>query len=246
MPNHRLKNTVLADTAKQILIAAQEQDVPLRVLGGLGIYLACTEFQNVLDEFREPLSDIDLIGLSSDILLIEKVLASLGYEQDASWKMHFGYQRRIFYTPQEITIEIYLDKLYLCQEIDLRSRLTTNPPSLSPTDLFLSRIQRVKLASKDVLDLGVLLTAKGLGTGGPETIDLGYVTSLAATSWPWWKTMHSNLDFLLSDPPPALGLEPLRSRLLQLHDAIEREPKGLAWKMRALGGSRIQWYADVE
>jgi hypothetical protein len=246
MAAHRARNSVLAATAKQIIAAAEGRGVTLRALGGLGIYLACADFQKIIDKNREPLSDIDLVGLSSDIEAIEAALGSLGYEQNATWKMHFGYQRRVFYTPEEITIEIYLDKLYFCQEIDLRSRLNVAPPSLSPTDLFLSRIQRVKLAPRDVLDLGVLLSAKGLGAGQRDTVDLGQIVSLAAASWPWWKTIHDNLSFLLGAPHPVLDLEPLRSRLLQLSEAIEREPKSLGWKLRALAGPRIQWYADVE
>ena len=246
MPNHYARNAVLAETAKNVLAAAQVRGAKLRVLGGLGIYLNCPEFQAIFDEHREPLSDIDLVGLSSDVGHIEEVLGSMGYVQNANWKMLFGYQRRIFYTPQEITIEIFLDKLYLCQEIDLRSRLDIESPSLSPTDLFLSRIQRVKLLPKDLLDLSVLLTAKDLGTDGPDTIDLRHIALLAATSWPWWKTLQDNLKLLLSAPPPALELEPLRSRLRRLVEAINREPKSLAWRLRALAGPRIQWYADVE
>lgn len=246
MLDHHARNTVLASTAKRILAVAEDEGVKLRLLGGLGIYLVCTGCQGLLDEYREPLSDIDLFGLSHDVELIETVFKSLGYLQNASWKMHFGYQRRVFYTPEEISVEVYIDKLYLCQEIDLRSRLDVGPPSLSPTELFLSRIQRVNLVPKDILDLGVLLTEKDLGADGPDTVDLGRIASLAAASWPWWKTIHDNLNFLLSVPPPVLDLEPLRSRLLRLDEAIEQEPKSLGWKVRALVGARVQWYKDVE
>jgi hypothetical protein len=246
MPNHHASNSFLVEVAKRVLSEAQGSGVTLRVLGGLGIYLECPEFQGFLDEHREPISDIDLIGLSSDIECIEEILVSLGYEQNESWRMLVGYQRRIFYTPEQITIEIYLDRLFLCQNIDLRSRLGVKTLSLSPTDLFLSRIQRVKLAPKDVLDLGVLLTAKNLGSDGPDTIDLKHISSLAATSWPWWTTLHDNLSFLLSSLPSGLGPEPLRSRLRALMEVIDQSPKTLGWHLRALVGSRLQWYADVE
>jgi hypothetical protein len=246
MQSHHSRNAALAGTAERILAIADSQNVKLRILGGLGIYLKCTDFQTLLDKYREPLSDIDLVCLSKDIESVEKAIVFLGYKQNTSWKMHFGYQRRIFYTPEEITVEIYLDKLYLCQEIDLRSYLDVDSPTLSPTELFLSRIQRVKLAPKDIFDLGVLLTAKDLGIGGPDTIDLGRVASLTAVSWPWWKTIHDNLNLLLSALPPVLNSELLRSRLLGLSGAIEQAQKSLGWKMRALVGPRIQWYANVE
>ena len=246
MQNYHIRNTFLAGVAKRVLSETENRGATLRVLGGLGVYLGCPEFQGLLDEHREPLSDIDIIGLSSDVGRIEEAIGSLDYEQNESRKMLFGYQRRTFYTPEQITIEVYLDKLYLCQEIDLRSRLNVGSLWLSPTDLFLSRIQRVKLAPKDVLDLGVLLTSKELGTDGPNTINLGYIASLAAKSWPWWKTLHDNLSLLLSDPPSVLNPEPLRSRLLGLIEAIDQEHRSLGWRLRSLAGARIQWFADVE
>ena len=246
MPDHHARNSTLAERALQVLAAAEEQGATLRILGGLGVYFQCAEFQGLFDRYREPFSDIDLICLAADIRRVEAACAALGYEQNTNWKMHFGYQRRIFYTPEEITIEVYIDKLYLCQEIDLRYRLRIDYPSLSPTDLFLSRIQRVRLTAKDLLDLGVLLTTKDVGTTGPDTIDLGYVTVLAAASWPWWKTIHDNLARLRSVSLPSLDPEPLCSRLSRLSEAIEREPKSLRWKLRALVGPRLRWYAEVE
>jgi hypothetical protein len=246
MPNHHSRNSFLAKKALQVLAAAEERGAILRILGGLGIYFQCAEFQGLLDRYREPFSDIDLICRATDVRQVEATCAALGYEQNNNWKMHFGYQRRIFYTPEELTIEVYIDKLYLCQEIDLRHRLPSDRPSLSPTDLFLSRIQRVQLTAKDLFDLSILLTSKNLGAAGPDTIDLGYVATLAAASWPWWKTLHDNLAHLRTTRLPALDSEPLQTRLFQLSDAIEREPKSLLWKLRAMIGPRLSWYAEVE
>lgn len=244
MGNHGARTEILAATARELIEDAAERGARVRLLGGLGIYLKCPEHRAYLDEHRDPYSDIDLVTTRRHLPKALETFRTGGLEENQPWKMLFGHQRRIFYTARDITVELYIDRLVLCQRIDLRGRLAQDFPTLDTTDLFLSKFQRIGLSSADRSDLAVLLSARGFGR--PDGIDRDRLASLTAHSWRWWKTFQVNVPTLRAGLPPAFPEpEMVLIRLTELEELSNRDPKTLRWRLRALAGESLRWYDEV-
>jgi hypothetical protein len=73
-----------------------------------------------------------------------------------------------------------------------------------------------------------------------------YIARLCSNDWGTHKTFTTNLSRLESSVGD-YGLTPseigkVKARIVKLADMIEREPKSLAWKMRARVGEKLPWY----
>ena len=62
------------------------------------------------------------------------------------------------------------------------------PETLSLADLLLTKLQVVETNRKDVVDIATLLSDHPL-TQDESGINMGYIASLAASDWPWWRTI---------------------------------------------------------
>jgi hypothetical protein len=241
------RNQILLDLVDDILKKCKQEDIEIRVIGGIGIFLKCPEYQELADTTREPFSDIDLITRKKHIEKIENLFESLGFEQNRNFKILFGYQRRIFYTPMNITVEVYLDDLPLCQDIKISDRICLDYPTLSVTDLLLSKIQRIKLKDKDIFDILILLASCNFTGENSNRIDLEYISRLCSKSWRWWKTFKINIDTLYKSKKDFLNNQgDISGKLEQVEHAIDSKKKSFGWKLRNLIGEKIRWYRYVE
>jgi len=84
-----------------------------------------------------------------------------------------------------------------------------------------------------------------------ETIDAQYIASLLANDWGFWYTATTNLKGLRKMASAMLALNEtekndITSKIDRLQEAIEKEPKTTAWKMRSVIGTKKRWYNPVE
>ena len=240
-------NKVLVDLTLDILNKCKNEGVEIRVLGSIGIFLKCIDYQDVLNQYRPPILDIDLISRHCYIESIESIFHCSGFEQNQNFKILFGYQRRIFYTSENITIEVFLENLPFNQEIKIDDRLVLDYPTISITDLFLSKIQRIHLEQKDFIDLYVLLLQHQSNNKKKNKIDLDYISDLCAKNWNWWKTLKMNIK-KLQEKKNILDSynETIITTLNQIEKAIDSKQKSIKWKMRSLIGEKMKWYKHVE
>ncbi len=78
------------------------------------------------------------------------------------------------------------------------------------------------------------------------------VSALCARDWGLYTTLTINMQKVSDmvargDVTLEEGLAAtVSARLAALKDAMDRVPKGLAWKARARVGTRVRWYEEVE
>jgi hypothetical protein len=241
------KNSILVKLALDLIKKFTDSGIEIRILGSIGLYLSCPQWQQYFSEYRVPFSDIDLITRKDDIGKVEKILTELDYEQNNNFKIHYGYQRRIFYSPDNITLEIYLDNLILCQEIDIGDRILIDYPALSPTDLFLSKIQRIGLKESDIFDIACLLSQHELTTIDNEGINLHYISSLCSKRWCWWKTTKYNFNEILNNRKffPIFNSELIKQKIESISQSTDLKKKSFCWKFRSAIGDKVSWYNYV-
>lgn len=238
--------------ALSIVEEARKRQIELRLMGATAVYYRCPKVRHLKDAMNRPLTDLDFVTLSKYVRHIPGLFSDLGFESNERVNALYGLRRQIYTHPRNgMHVDVFVDKLTFCHEIDLTHRLETDPVTLTLADLLLEKMQIVKLGEKDVRDTIVLLLEHGLGESDNDTVNAHYVANLLADDWGFYYTVVTNLkktrDY--TDSLPMLNAEEkqlVKSRIDNLLDRIEKENKSLKWRMRARAGAKIKWYSDAE
>lgn len=231
----------LPEEATRIINAANAENIPLRLLGGLAIYLRAPG-ASTHEQLKRSYKDLDFVTLSKHTGRVKTLFAKLGYAANKNFNALHGHQRLLFWDEEhERQVDIFVDRMQMCHTIDFRSRLNIDNRTLSLADLMLTKLQIVELNEKDILDTIALFldfdvenTEKGINSA--------YIAGLIANDWGFYKTLDINLkkmkQFTQERGFPAVVGE----RIDRLIAAIENQSKSLGWKARARVGERVRWY----
>ena len=232
--------------ATRIIEAARAEGVAIRATGGVAVAMLCQSAR------RPPLSrayqDIDFAARSRDAEPIERVFTALGYEPEEEFNVLHG-QRRMFFLDrsQDRQADVFLDKIEMCHQLDLRDRLEKLEATLAPADLLLSKLQVFETNNKDYLDMVALLTDLPLTERDDRGIDLSRLREICGGDWGWWKTatlvagrLRQFAEELCSRHPEVDAA--VIGHVDTLLDELEHMPKSRKWKLRARVGERVRWH----
>jgi hypothetical protein len=237
----------MALAARQIVRAADERGVVMRLLGGLAIREHAGGW--TVPGPPRVFADIDLATNSSGKKKANSLFGELGYRGKEPFNS-VNPSRLVFYSAGlPFHVDVFVGEFEMCHRIELSKRLTIEPLTVPCAELLLTKLQIVDLNEKDVLDLVTLLVAKELreDDGG---INAAQIAQVLAGDWGFWRTVTGNLR-RLSELTADIRLDAeardkLDSQLDALRARIEAEPKSLGWKMRSRIGERRQWYLEPE
>jgi hypothetical protein len=236
-----------------IIEAAKRKQIELRLMGAAAIYYRCPKSSHLTDAMNRPLTDLDFMTLSKYVRHIPSLFASLGFQANERVNALYGLRRQIYTDPKNggRHVDIFVDKLTFCHEVDLTRRLEIDPITLTLADLLLEKMQIVKIGEKDVKDTIILLREHELGESDGNTVNVHYVAKLLANDWGFYYTATTNLK-KTGDYTYTLSMldsaekEVVKGKIDTLHDRIEKEDKSFKWKMRAKAGTKMKWYTDAE
>jgi len=241
------------EKALLIIGEAEKKGVPMKLMGCVAVKLhsgAWSQFhENVMERHA---TDLDFMTLSKHRGKVIEVLQSLGY---GSMRTTTPQEDRLIYVDRDnMHVDIFFDKLSMCHVIDFRNRLEVDPRTISLSDILLEKLQIVKINEKDIKDVMILLREHEVGTQEDETINGEYVAKLFADDWGFYYTATTNLKLIrdrLNEKEyrnifKEEDVADVRKKIDKLLDMIEKEPKSLAWKMRARTGPKKKWYQEVE
>jgi hypothetical protein len=261
--------------AQEIVEKAKQEDLTLRVLGGLSIAIHCQEHK----EFAEGLgrigtgvmegqeySDIDFVSYRNEREKIKELFDKIGYVKRRATLSSAASERQIYYHPKGwFYVDVFFDKLLVANHpIDFRGRLELDYPTITVTDMLLEKIQMWEAFSiKDLKDCLLLLKAHEIKEKSEkESIDALYIAKILAQDWGFWYTATTNLknlrkfiteiDKLGSEArinPKQIekkDREEIASRIEAILERIEKEPKSFGWRMREKIGTKKRWYNPVE
>jgi hypothetical protein len=237
---------------KRILQASQEADILLRVIGSLAFQMHCPQFGFLQAAMGRAYTDIDFAAYGKQSKQIQELLTALGYEDNREVFITSEGMRAIFDKPGAgLHVDVFYEKLDFCHTLYWKDRLEVDSPTIPLAELLLEKMQIVKINEKDVIDTIMLLLEHPLGEGDAETINIQRVASLCAEDWGLWRTTTMNLDKVQVLAQQYAQLTPeqkarVGSQVQQALARIDREPKPLAWKLRARLGDRVKWYKDVD
>ncbi len=256
----KIPTQVFIEEAMQILRAASEAKVALKMLGGLAIKIHSLneeEFARRLGRFAEhgqEYSDIDFATYYKSREEVRRVMESLSYSKRPSTMSTSASQRQIYFHPKEwFYIDVFWDKLKAANHpISFRNRLAVDPLSIPLSDLLLEKLQIVSFSKKDMLDTLLLLKAHTVAEKEElETISTDRVARVLSRDWGFWYTVTTNLQGIREYAREMSVLttqevSDLSSKVEKLLHAANSVPKSLKWKLRAVIGPRRKWYSPVE
>ena len=201
----------------------------LRLLGGAAIVL------HTSGSVHREIADLDAATRRADARRLADTLRRRGYEAEARFNALHGQRRLIFHGPSG-RLDIFVDTFEMCHRIDLRGRFELDSPTLTVSDLLLTKLQIVELNAKDAHDVFLLLEHHELSTGAGDHIDLAYLEGLVGDDWGLWRTLTMTLD-RVADLEPAVA-----AKSETLRRALDDAPKTNRFKLRAKVGERKRWY----
>ncbi len=244
-PAGRAQGAPLEDTiaeAERVAEAAQAKKVGVKLLGGAGIHLHSPSARHA--PLRRKYGDLDYVISSKDRKAALAFFPSIGYEANERFNLMQGDRRLYFFDGNNgKQVDVFIDVIRMSHVIDLRGRLAHDGPCASPSDLMLSKLQIYEVNRKDLVDLTALLLDHPIAANDDEAIDPVYVARLAADDWGLYRTLQINLEKLRHTVDELdVDRELVTSRLDELWNVVEAQPKPLKWRMRAQVGDRMRWY----
>ena len=231
----------ITEEAARIIEAARTEGIPLRLLGGLAIYFQCPSAKSD-QRLTRPYKDMDFVTLSKWGAKTRALFTRLGYTGNKTFNALHGHQRLLFWDVEhERQIDIFIDRMQMCHNLDFRSRLNIDNNTLSLADLLITKLQIVEINEKDIIDIITLFTDYDVNRSD-SGINAAYISGLTSNDWGLYKTLTMNLykikAFAIERDFPAQVAE----RIDSLIAAIDASPKSMGWKARAIVGERVRWY----
>jgi hypothetical protein len=244
----RILPDVTAETLR-LLGEANQANVPLRVLGGMAVFLHVGDLLH--PSLSREIRDIDFATPKGNTGKVSQFLVDQGYEPNRAFNAMHGDRRLLFYDePSRRQIDVFIGAFEMCHALPLSERMLLEPVTLPLAELLMTKLQIVKLNQKDRNDVYALLLTHEVGANDSETVNLTRIAELCAKDWGLYRTFQLNLkrldDGLLSVELTPADRATISQRLRAIDHAIEAEPKSAKWKMRARVGDRVRWYEDPE
>lgn len=241
----------LQDEAEKILSSASDQQITIRLMGGLAFRLKCPMYLDLFERLkRKPPEDLDFAGLSSQTKKVTSLFEGRGYTVDPTVlrALEYGTKRYLF-NCSWTHADLFVDQLRMCHVIDFKERLSFSDSTIPLSDLFLQKMQIVELNEKDVVDMAVLLLEHNV-RDDESGINRQYISKCLASDWGFYYTFKQNLNQLLdyvqkSDILTMTQKEEISERAKEILRTVESEPKTFQWKLRSKVGPRQKWYTDV-
>jgi len=237
---------------KRIIQASEEAGLLLRVIGSLAFQIHCPQCGYLQAAMGRAYTDIDFAGYRKQTSEIKSLLASLGYVEEREVFIVSEGCRSIFNHPNSgLHVDVFYDKLDFCHTIKWEGRLELDRPTIPLAEMLLEKMQIVEINEKDVIDTIMLLLEHSLGDSDAETINIVHVAELCSNDWGLWRTTTMNLDKIraLAQGYGQLTTEQkarIDSQVKTALARLDREPKSLAWRLRARVGDRVKWYKEVD
>ncbi len=205
----------------------------VRLLGGAGIVLHCE--RTLGGTPHREIADLDVLIPRAEARKVGAALATAGYEPEARFNALHGDRRMIFHGPAG-KLDVFVGAFEMCHRLELNGRIALDKPTLTVSDLLLTKLQIVELNAKDAQDAALLLREHALGHGDGDQVDVDYLAGLVAGDWGLWRTTTGTLRRLAE-------LEPtVAPRAHELESVLTEVPKSRAFKMRARVGEHKRWY----
>ena len=242
VPAATLRAEELLARARRAIGVAEEAGVPMRLLGGLGVFALCGSARR--PPLARPYRDFDVAVPAKRGPAASRTLEGAGFAPDRHFNALHGARRMVFRAPEGYPVDVLIGLFEMCHRLDIQSGLDHHELTISPADLLLTKLQIVRIEPKDLGDAAALVLDL-LPGAGRNAIDVDRFAAPLADDWGFIHTVAINLQKLREFAAVALPTGEsagLSEQVTRLREAMEAVPKSLKWKVRARVGERVSWY----
>lgn len=219
----------LQSTSVGLIESSARHDLTLRLVGSIAILVLMKSSGHGRPEFPK---DIDLAARGSERNAVQSFLALEGWSVARSLLLVAEMRETYTSFTTSCTLDVFYDEIDGNHAISIADRLSLSWPTLSWTDLFLTKLQRRCMRKEDVWDIALLMSSV-------ESLDRAYFQSVVGDSWPLYTTITDNFLYLERVIPRYVP-EIVHLRMLALHAS-----KSFKWRLRSTVGRRVKWWQDV-
>jgi hypothetical protein len=234
----------LKEMALKIIDASEKKGIPIRLLGGMAIYLTspCTK----APPFSREIEDLDFVVPKKKAYPLEKLLPTMGFEADHEFNSIHGEYRLLFYSEMG-DLDFFVGDFAQCHSMGLEKYINTTRLTIPLAHLLLTKLQVVQINTKDILDiLAVLHDHEVVADGDPnDVISLAALNAILADDWGWYTTCMDSFDKVqkfvvenIKDPDQKL----LNEKIEAIRSSAANAKKSLKWTVRSKVGRKVQWY----
>lgn len=231
--------TELEQETRQILEAARQSQVTLRVLNSAAVWMSCPNYRHLLVPPEKKFLEFVTASTYKDQL--SNLFEGLGYQSNYTFNaLHGETQQHYVHSQRGVSVDVFLNAFKVNHRLDLSTMLPR--PVLPKEVLLLARLQYVEIEPHMLSELCALLLEFDWKD---DAATVGMIVQTCTEDWGWYKTVTLNLDkvvhFAQTNLPAAES-----KRVLELCDwlvqRITNAPKTLRWQMRAQLGEGVRWY----
>ncbi|HEY2127044.1 MAG TPA: hypothetical protein VGH77_07650 [Streptosporangiaceae bacterium] len=230
---------------RAIIASAAARSIPVRLVGGVAIYLRGSPPARAALGRSYP--DVDLVAHKKQSRALRAVLEETGFAPERVFNATHGARRLLYHAPAGWQVDVFLDTFEMSHTLDLGRRLEAEPETLAAAELLLTKLQIAEVNRKDLSDTAMLLwDHQPARQDGPGLLNVTAVTDRCAADWGLHTTLTDNLAACAGMLGELVSDEAHRARIAarigQLSQALTDAPKSLGWKARAKVGRRVRWY----
>jgi hypothetical protein len=228
----------------RLLALADDNDVDLRLLGGVAVRLHAPEVPAALDR---QYKDLDIAIPKKASAPLDQLLRNAGYNPHVSFNAMHARERGLFFDDDHgRQVDVFVDSFRMCHAIPLADRFGAEKGTVPLAELLLTKLQIIELNEKDIRDTVLLLYGHEIADHDDEAVNGARIAQLCASDWGLWRTITANLercrehvdDYDLPDGERSQ----IGDRFVEIMERVEAEPKTRGWKLRAKVGDRKRWY----
>jgi Uncharacterised nucleotidyltransferase len=229
---------------ERVLGLASKAGVSLRLLGGVAVRLRAPELPAALDRTYK---DLDFAVSRKGASAADQILREAGYQPHVAFNAMHSRERGLYLDEEHgRQLDLFVQSFRMCHEIPLGDRLELEPSTVPLAELLLTKLQIIEVNEKDIRDTVLLLHGHEVAEHDDDAVNGARIAALCAADWGLWRTITANLvrcrahvgDYELAVDERARVV----TRLDELLERIEVEPKSRRWKLRAKLGERKRWY----
>jgi hypothetical protein len=250
---------------------AQDEQIPLRILGAMAVYIHAGHRPETLTRYRalerlgpgRPIfTDLDLVGYSDRQKNTARFFQeTMGFKPDFHVNALFSGRRNVFRHPDSLfDVDVFYDLLSFSHDVRFRGslggdRLELDFPTISLADVILEKLQIHHINRKDLVDLYALLSSHDIASGPqPDSADGAYIAKVLCDEWGFEYDARSNLQKLrgfsesLAAENRATSDDGARvmAGIESIIQFVDHEPKSKEWQRRARKGTSKPWFNEVD
>jgi hypothetical protein len=240
---------MVEDETDRLLVAARENGVLIRLVGGLAVYRHARGrlHPSLVREYR----DIDLVTTGKEAGNTGRFLEKMGYEANRRFNSMNAGNRLVFYdVAHERQIDVFVDGFEMCHKVPISDRLATDAETVPLAELLLTKLQIVHLTEKDLKDIWAIVYHHEVADHDADAINAALIASVLAGDWGLWRTsrqtVQTSRERLTGSELSQADRRLIDNRLQAIWARVDGHPKSLAWRLRARVGDRIKWYEEPE